>query len=413
MIEFHTRIHHHEMIQVNLLRLLRFNEMMDAHTEAAICYLRLSEYYQWDFITQIPALLNLEPSTPGQRKEFFLNQAVQLFEKSFNLEMAIECCKALLPLHEKHIIDFMKLSEMHRHISSLLEQITTGASSLDNYFRFNFIGMDFPQAIRNKSFMCHAGSCATLGNTMSFLKKQFPNAIIPMTSTFDQQLAINNVQYIFVQVLQSLPQDKELYDKCYKASESISRYYKNFNVIKFQGTATIENKKEKAAGQPMCTFIKTVCTLKYSLPNVIMVSPIIDEQKSIITELDQNIEIVSTHSNELLDLCRNIEFNSNLIKNIQMKTSGCLNAFVNGGLATIIPKYFSDTYLLSNPNDDTKVEQLRDTLFMFMNANTEALKILVDGVSDAMVGFVINLVESYQTMRDILEKKVSTIDIYI
>lgn len=68
-----------------------------------------------------------------------------------------------------------------------------------------------------------------------------------------------------------------------------------------------------------------------------MISPIGEEEKSIMNDFEQNLDLVNNNSKDLLDLCRNYSLNPSLLKNIQMKLSGCLNAFVNGGLSLILP----------------------------------------------------------------------------
>ncbi|KAF1745372.1 hypothetical protein MXB_1306, partial [Myxobolus squamalis] len=374
MIEFHTRISHDEMIQTNIFRLLRFNELMDAHTEAALCYLQLAKNYSWDFTTQLPILAYFETTIPGLRKEICIQKSIDLFERGLNLEMAVDSCKSLVPLYEKHQINYIKLSNLYKHIACLLERIAKGESSMDGYFRFNFIGMDFPEQIRNKSFMSHVGSCPSLVN-------------------------------IFVTTFQPIPTDRELFEKYYLASEAVSRFFKNANIVQFEGVASVENKKEKTDdGQHVCTVVKTSCKVSYSLPAIVTVAPIIEEHKTIISEFEQNLDLLKSNARELHDQCRAVALNTSFIKNVQMKTSGCLNAFVNGGLSMIIPKYYNGSYLLENPTYADKLDLMTVALNQFMMANSEALQLLVVHLSDSMAGFVINLIESYQAMKESLEK---------
>ncbi|KII64321.1 Dedicator of cytokinesis protein 3 [Thelohanellus kitauei] len=380
------------MMQANYALLLRSNQAMDAHTETAMCYFRLSENYEWEFGTDLPQLAMFGPSTPGDRKEEFLIKAVEFFEKGFNLEYAIDACKMLLTLYASFKIDFIKLSRWHKRIADLYERIAKGESSIDNYFRIIFIGKDFPQSIQNKSFICHMGSCATLGNTVSLLKKHFPNAKIPSTSFIDEKLYEQNVQYIFVQAYQPLPKDFQLYERYYLASATVSRFYKNAGTDQFQGTTTIEHKKGDGS-QPTLSFIKTLVKLGYDLPSIILVSPITVEEKTKITEFEQNIDMVRDNANELLDLVRSYDLNPLMLKTIQMKLSGCLNAFVNGGLSLILPE-----------NADG-LDVMRNALYQFMSAISCSMKLLFKNVPDELAGFVLNLFESYQVTRSSLQQK--------
>lgn len=164
--------------------------------EAGLSLKLHADLYDWDPNTVIAAIEEpvLPQQTAFERKEYLYLQMIKYFEDGKCWSNALDLYKELATQYESHVFDYAKLARCQRAMAKIHENIMKGDRYCPQYFRVAYLGMGFPQGLRDRQFIVEGNHEESLANFTERIQHQHPNAKIVSTGE------INNVEGQFVHI---------------------------------------------------------------------------------------------------------------------------------------------------------------------------------------------------------------------
>ncbi|KAH7155088.1 hypothetical protein B0J13DRAFT_217191 [Dactylonectria estremocensis] len=157
------------------------------HTEAGLALHLHADLYEWDPISQTPALR--APSFPAQtqfeRKERIYFDMIKHFEDGESWSNALSSYKELQVQYETNIYDFAKLARTERAIATIHEKLSKSDKLIPKYFRVAYKGLGFPGNVRDKEYVYEGSPTERASAFTDRMQEQYPSAKIVTAGDVD------------------------------------------------------------------------------------------------------------------------------------------------------------------------------------------------------------------------------------
>ncbi|XP_072404842.1 dedicator of cytokinesis protein 5-like [Chiloscyllium punctatum] len=363
-----------------LYKLRDLHRDCENYTEAAYTLLLHAELLQWSDQLCAAHLIHREDCqalTNRELKERLYQEIICYYDKGKMWENAIQLCKELATMYEEEVFDYEELSRLLTQQATFYENIMKAMRPLPEYFAVGYYGQGFPSFLRNKMFIYRGKDYERYEDFHLKLTTQFPNAE-KMTSTSppSDQLKLSPGQYIqcfAVKPTLNLPtqyQDKPV-------PEQILNFYRANEVQQFQYSRPFR-KGEKDPGNEFATmWIERVTyTTMYKFPGILQWFEVKATTTEEVSPLENAIETMERMNEKISNMVQQYAWDRSLPAHpLSMLLTGIVDAGVMGGLANYEKAFFHPTYLQEHPEDQDKIETLKQLIALQIPLLTEGIRI--------------------------------------
>uniref|UniRef100_A0A670JCX0 Dedicator of cytokinesis 2 n=1 Tax=Podarcis muralis TaxID=64176 RepID=A0A670JCX0_PODMU len=395
LLNFYKEINREEMYIRYLYKLRDLHLDCENYTEAAYTLLLHASLLKWSDEQCTPQVMQTEfqsSQTHRHLKEHLYEMIIEYFDKGKMWEEAISLCKELAEQYEMEIFDYELLSQNLQ--AKFYENIMKILRPKPDYFAVGYYGQGFPTFLRNKVFIYRGKEYERREDFQAQLISHFPNAE-KMTTTAPPGENIKNstgqyVQCFTVQpVLEEHPQFKNK-----PVPDQIITFYKCNHVQRFHYSRPVR----KGSVDPENEFAYNFRLHKlYSL----FISP-----QTTISPLENAIETMSMTNEKILAMVNQYQSDENLpINPLSMLLNGIVDPAVMGGFAKYEKAFFTDEYIRDHPEDQEKLNRLKDLIAWQIPFLGAGIKIHERRVSDSLRPFHERMEECFRHLKVKVEKQ--------
>uniref|UniRef100_A0A670JCQ5 Dedicator of cytokinesis 2 n=1 Tax=Podarcis muralis TaxID=64176 RepID=A0A670JCQ5_PODMU len=406
LLNFYKEINREEMYIRYLYKLRDLHLDCENYTEAAYTLLLHASLLKWSDEQCTPQVMQTEfqsSQTHRHLKEHLYEMIIEYFDKGKMWEEAISLCKELAEQYEMEIFDYELLSQNLRQQAKFYENIMKILRPKPDYFAVGYYGQGFPTFLRNKVFIYRGKEYERREDFQAQLISHFPNAE-KMTTTAPPGENIKNstgqyVQCFTVQpVLEEHPQFKNK-----PVPDQIITFYKCNHVQRFHYSRPVRKGSVDPENEFASMWIeRTSFVTAYKLPGILRWFEVI----TTISPLENAIETMSMTNEKILAMVNQYQSDENLpINPLSMLLNGIVDPAVMGGFAKYEKAFFTDEYIRDHPEDQEKLNRLKDLIAWQIPFLGAGIKIHERRVSDSLRPFHERMEECFRHLKVKVEKQ--------
>ncbi|KAG7863143.1 hypothetical protein KL939_000462 [Ogataea angusta] len=208
------------------------------YVQAALSLGLLADTYSWDPETELAACERppLPKQTVFQRKEQLYKMIAANFVRGKRLEQAVDVYQELLRAYMAHNFDLRGLSFCHGELAKIYKALETVDRVESSYFRIEFVGTGFPDALRNKQYIYEGLAFEHITSMIQRLLRLYPGAHLINSEEELQKLKQSEPKGKYVHVKSVAPYKDMSADKL---SLRTKQYVDNKDLRQFQATRRI------------------------------------------------------------------------------------------------------------------------------------------------------------------------------
>ncbi|KAE8590306.1 hypothetical protein XENTR_v10018012 [Xenopus tropicalis] len=409
-LNFYKEIEREEMYIRYLYKLCDLHKECDNYTEAAYTLLLHAKLLKWSeeaCAAHLTQRDGYQATTQGQLKDQLYQEIIHYFDKGKMWEEAITLGKELAEQYENEMFDYEQLSELLKKQAQFFENIVKVIRPKPDYFAVGYYGQGFPTFIRNKMFMYRGKEYERREDFEARLLTQFPNAEKMKTSSPPGDDIKNSVgQYIqcfTVKPLLELPpkfQNKSV-------SEQIQSFYRVNEVIRFQYSRPFRKGEKDPDNEFANMWIeRTTFSIAYKLPGILRWFEVKSIYTVEISPLENAIETMQLTNEKINNMVQQHMNDPNLpINPLSLLLNGIVDPAVMGGFANYEKAFFTEKYMQEHPEDNEKIEKLKDLIAWQVPFLAEGIKIHGEKVTEALRPFHERMEVCFRQLREKIEKQ--------
>ncbi|XP_075889561.1 dedicator of cytokinesis protein 1 [Nelusetta ayraudi] len=409
-LNFYKEIDREEMYIRYLYKLCDLHKECDNYTEAAYTLLLHARLLKW---SDEPCAAHLtqrdgyQASTQVQLKDQLYQQIINYFDKGKMWEEAIILGKELAEQYENEMFDFEQLSASLRKQAQFYENIVKVIRPKPDYFAVGYYGLGFPSFLRNKMFIYRGKEYERWEDFVARLLTQFPNAEKMKTTTPPSEdtkaSAGQYIQCFTVKPILDLPakfQNKPV-------SEQIVSFYTVNAVHKFQYSRPLRKGESDKDNEFANMWIeRTTYSTAYKLPGILRWFEVKSVSTEEISPLENAMETMQLTNEKISNMVQRHLNDPNLpINPLSMLLNGIVDPAVMGGFTNYEKAFFNDKYLQEHPEDQEKIEKLKDLIAWQIPHLAEGVRIHGEKVTEALRPFHERLEACFKQLREKVEKQ--------
>lgn len=332
------------------------------HTEAAFTLKPYADEIKWGY-KSLPSLEDYRPEEQEwARKEALYHRVIEYFDQGKCWEETIPICKELASIYENFLVDYEKVSRTLKRLAGFLDNILNEHRPEREYFRVEYIGLDFPDFVRDKEFIFRGGEYERLAAFIQRMKSEFPDAQVLSSKGKDSIKKDSPGQFMVISNVKPVPFLQEHFKTGQRnINDKIIQYYLNnrldtfsYDVPMMKNRPQTPTKQEKTGELDVKNLWVGRFVLKVSsqLPHILPWSEVISHDYIEISPISHAIETVSSMNLELSKLILSYKNEpSKQLSPLTMRLQGVIEAAVNGG-----PSLFVNAFLKTQ-NTSTNIDQ--------------------------------------------------------
>uniref|UniRef100_A0A8C3LU85 Dedicator of cytokinesis 5 n=1 Tax=Chrysolophus pictus TaxID=9089 RepID=A0A8C3LU85_CHRPC len=328
-------------------------------------------------------------------------------------EKAIQLSKELADMYENKVFDYEGLSNVLKKRATFYENIMKAMRPQPEYFAVGYYGQGFPSFLRNKIFIYRGKEYERREDFNLKLLTQFPSAE-KMTSTAPPGEEIKSspkqyVQCFIVKPVMNLPPNYK--DK--PVPEQILNYYRANEVQQFthsrpfrKGEKDPENEFAVSpsvlvpAASVVCAICKLPCILKWFEVR----------QISTISPLENAIETMELTNEKISNIVQQHVWDRSLpVHPLSMLLNGIVDPAVMGGYTNYEKAFFTEKYLQEHPEDQDKIELLKQLIALQMPLLAEGIRIHGEKLTEQLKPLHDRLTACFKELKKKVEKQYGVI----
>uniref|UniRef100_A0A673J0X5 Dedicator of cytokinesis protein 1-like n=1 Tax=Sinocyclocheilus rhinocerous TaxID=307959 RepID=A0A673J0X5_9TELE len=398
-LNFYKEIEREEMYIRYLYKLCDLHKECDNYTEAGYTLLLHAK------------LLKVTPHTftfyLGRRLWMSPVKTLHLFLLVSMWEEAIILGKELAEQYENEMFDFEQLSALLRKQAQFYENIVKVIRPKPDYFAVGYYGLGFPSFLRNKMFIYRGKEYERREDFEARLLTQFPNAEKMKTTTPpSEDIRSSSGQYIqcfTVKPILELPpkfQNKPV-------SEQIISFYTVNEVQKFQYSRPVRKGEKDPDNEFANMWIeRTTFVTAYKLPGILRWFEVVSVSAEEISPLENAMETMQLTNEKINNMVqRHLNDPSLPINPLSMLLNGIVDPAVMGGFTNYEKAFFTEKYIREHPNDQEKIEKLKDLIAWQIPNLAEGVRIHGQKVTEALRPFHERLEACFKQLKEKVEKQ--------
>ncbi|XP_078095350.1 dedicator of cytokinesis protein 5 isoform X2 [Mustelus asterias] len=379
------------------------------YTEAAYTLLLHAELLQWSDQPCAPHLMNrgdYQALTNRELKERLYQEIIHYCDKGKMWENAIKLCKELAAMYEKEIFEYEELSLLLKQQAKFYEKIMKAMRPLPEYFAVGYYGQGFPSFLRNRMFIYRGKEYERYEDFRLKLATQFPNAE-KMTSTSPpgDELKASPTQYVqcfTVKPVLNLP----LYYKDKPVPEQILNFYRANEVQQFQYSRPFRKGEKDPDNEFATMWIERVTyTTAYKFPGILQWFEVKATMSEEISPLENAIETMEKTNEKISNMVQQYAWDRSLPAHpLSMLLSGIVDAGVMGGFVNYEKAFFNPRYLQDHPEDQEKIDTLKQLIALQIPLLTEGIRIHGDKSTEDLRPLHARIASCFRELKEKVEK---------
>ncbi|MBN3290076.1 DOCK1 protein, partial [Polypterus senegalus] len=409
-LNFYKEIEREEMYIRYLYKLCDLHKECDNFTEAAYTLLLHAKLLKWSeeaCAAHLTQRDGYQAGTQGQLKDQLFQEIINYFDKGKMWEEAISLGKELSEQYETEMFDYEQLSTLLQKQAHFYESIVKVIRPKPDYFAVGYYGQGFPTFIRNKMFIYRGKEYERREDFEARLLTQFPNSEKMKTTTPPGEDIRNSsgqyIQCFTVKPIMELP--PKFQNKA--ASEQILSFYTVNEVQKFQYSRPVRKGEKDPDNEFANMWIeRTTYVTAYKLPGILRWFEVKSVSMIEISPLENAIETMQLTNDKINTMVQQHLNDPNLpINPLSMLLNGIVDPAVMGGFANYEKAFFTERYTQEHPEDQEKIEKLKDLIAWQIPFLSEGIRIHGDKVTEALRPFHERLEACFKQLREKVEKQ--------
>uniref|UniRef100_A0A8C1MIL5 Dedicator of cytokinesis 1 n=1 Tax=Cyprinus carpio TaxID=7962 RepID=A0A8C1MIL5_CYPCA len=409
-LNFYKEIEREEMYIRYLYKLCDLHKECDNYTEAGYTLLLHAKLLKWSeeaCAAHLTQRDGYQASTQCQLKDQLYQEIINYFDKGKMWEEAIILGKELAEQYENEMFDFEQLSALLRKQAQFYENIVKVIRPKPDYFAVGYYGLGFPSFLRNKMFIYRGKEYERREDFEARLLTQLPNAEKMKTTTPPtEDIRSSSGQYIqcfTVKPILELPpkfQNKPV-------SEQIVSFYTVNEVQKFQYSRPVRKGEKDPDNEFANMWIeRTTYVTAYKLPGILRWFEVVSASAEEISPLENAMETMQLTNEKISNMVQRYLNDSSLpINPLSMFLNGIVDPAVMGGFTNYEKAFFTEKYTQEHPNDQEKIEKLKDLIAWQIPNLAEGVRIHGEKVTDALRPFHERLEVCFKQLKEKVEKQ--------
>ncbi|XP_056626925.1 dedicator of cytokinesis protein 1 isoform X1 [Triplophysa dalaica] len=409
-LNFYKEIEREEMYIRYLYKLCDLHKECDNYTEAGYTLLLHAKLLKWSeeaCAAHLTQRDGYQASTQCQLKDQLYQEIINYFDKGKMWEEAIILGKELAEQYENEMFDFEQLSALLRKQAQFYENIVKVIRPKPDYFAVGYYGIGFPSFLRNKMFIYRGKEYERWEDFKARLLTQFPNAEkMKTTSPPGEDIRLSSGQYIqcfTVKPILELPpkfQNKHV-------SEQIVSFYTVNEVQKFQYSRPVRKGEKDPDNEFSNMWIeRTTYVTAYKLPGILRWFEVLSVSAEEISPVENAMETMQLTNEKINNMVqRHLSDPTLPINPLSMLLNGIVDPAVMGGFTNYEKAFFIDKYIQEHPNDQEKIEKLKDLIAWQIPYLAEGVRIHGEKVTEALRPFHARLEACFKQLKEKVERQ--------
>uniref|UniRef100_A0A663FCL1 Dedicator of cytokinesis 2 n=1 Tax=Aquila chrysaetos chrysaetos TaxID=223781 RepID=A0A663FCL1_AQUCH len=417
LLNFYKDINREEMYIRYLYKLRDLHLDCENYTEAAYTLLLHTWLLKWSDEQCAPQVMSTEfqcSQTYRHLKENLYEKIIEYFDKGKMWEEAISLCKELAEQYEKEVFDYELLSQNLIQQAKFYENIMKILRPKPDYFAVGYYGQGFPTFLRNKVFIYRGKEYERREDFQAQLMTQFPSAEkMNTTSAPGKDVKNSPGQYIQCFTVQPVLEEQPRF-KNKAVPDQIINFYKSNNVHRFHYSRPVRKGSVDPENEFASMWIeRTSFVTAYKLPGILRWFEVVSMSQTTISPLENAIETMSTTNEKILMMINQYQNDENLpINPLSMLLNGIVDPAVMGGFAKYEKAFFTEEYIRDHPEDQEKLNRLKDLIAWQIPFLGAGIKIHERRVSDNLRPFHDRMEECFKHLKVKVEKQYGARELY-
>uniref|UniRef100_A0A8C2TVU7 Dedicator of cytokinesis 5 n=1 Tax=Coturnix japonica TaxID=93934 RepID=A0A8C2TVU7_COTJA len=383
-------------------------------TEAAYTLLLHAELLQWSEKPCVPHLLQRDSYyvySQQELKEKLYQEIISFFDRGKMWEKAIQLSKELADMYENKVFDYEGLSNVLKKRATFYENIMKAMRPQPEYFAVGYYGQGFPSFLRNKIFIYRGKEYERREDFNLKLLTQFPSAE-KMTSTAPPGEEIKSspkqyVQCFIVKPVMNLPPNYK--DK--PVPEQILNYYRANEVQQFTHSRPFRKGEKDPENEFATMWIeRTTYTTAYSFPGILKWFEVRQISTVKISPLENAIETMELTNEKISNIVQQHVWDRSLpVHPLSMLLNGIVDPAVMGGYTNYEKAFFTEKYLQEHPEDQDKIELLKQLIALQMPLLAEGIRIHGEKLTEQLKPLHDRLTACFRELKKKVEKQYGVI----
>uniref|UniRef100_H0WLI3 Dedicator of cytokinesis 2 n=1 Tax=Otolemur garnettii TaxID=30611 RepID=H0WLI3_OTOGA len=411
LLNFYKDNNREEMYIRYLYKLRDLHLDCDNYTEAAYTLLLHTWLLKWSdeqCASQVMQTGQQHPQTHRQLKETLYEIIIGYFDKGKMWEEAISLCKELAEQYEMEVFDYELLSQNLIQQAKFYENIMKILRPKPDYFAVGYYGQGFPSFLRNKVFIYRGKEYERREDFQMQLMSQFPNAE-KMNTTSAPGDDVKNApggQYIQCFTVQPVLDEHPRF-KNKPVPDQIINFYKSNHVQRFHYSRPVRRGTVDPENEFASMWIeRTSFMTAYKLPGILRWFEVVHMSQTTISPLENAIETMSTANEKILMMINQYQSDESLpINPLSMLLNGIVDPAVMGGFAKYEKAFFTEEYIRDHPEDQDKLNRLKDLIAWQIPFLGAGIKIHEKRVSENLRPFHDRMEECFKNLKVKVEKE--------
>uniref|UniRef100_A0AAR2J1Z3 Dedicator of cytokinesis 1 n=1 Tax=Pygocentrus nattereri TaxID=42514 RepID=A0AAR2J1Z3_PYGNA len=393
-LNFYKEIEREEMYIRYLYKLCDLHKECDNYTEAAYTLLLHAKLLKWSeeaCAAHLTQRDGYQATTQGQLKDQLYQEIINYFDKGKVTNSSLELAG----------------TSTARKQAQFYENIVKVIRPKPDYFAVGYYGLGFPSFLRNKMFIYRGKEYERREDFEARLLTQFPNAEKMKTTTApSEDLRLSSGQYIqcfTVKPILELPpkfQNKPV-------PEQIVSFYTINEVNKFQYSRPVRKGEKDPDNEFANMWIeRTTYATAYKLPGILRWFEVLSMSTEEISPLENAMETMQLTNEKINNMVQRHLNDPNLpINPLSMLLNGIVDPAVMGGFANYEKAFFTDKYIQEHPEDQEKIDKLKDLIAWQIPYLAEGVRIHGEKVTEALRPFHERLEACFRQLKEKVEKQ--------
>uniref|UniRef100_A0A8B9CQT3 Dedicator of cytokinesis 5 n=1 Tax=Anser brachyrhynchus TaxID=132585 RepID=A0A8B9CQT3_9AVES len=324
-------------------------------------------------------------------------------------EKAIQLSKELADMYENKVFDYEGLGNLLKKRATFYENIMKAMRPQPEYFAVGYYGQGFPSFLRNKIFIYRGKEYERREDFNLKLLTQFPSAE-KMTSTAPPGEEIKSspkqyVQCFIVKPVMNLPPNYK--DK--PVPEQILNYYRANEVQQFTHSRPFRKGEKDPENEFATMWIeRTTYTTAYSFPGILKWFEV--KQVTTISPLENAIETMELTNEKISNIVQQHVWDRSLpVHPLSMLLNGIVDPAVMGGYTNYEKAFFTEKYLQEHPEDQDKIELLKQLIALQMPLLAEGIRIHGEKLTEQLKPLHDRLTACFKELKKKVEKQYGVI----
>uniref|UniRef100_A0A8C3NGL4 Uncharacterized protein n=1 Tax=Geospiza parvula TaxID=87175 RepID=A0A8C3NGL4_GEOPR len=372
-------------------------------TEAAYTLLLHAELLQWSEKPCAPHLLQRDSFcvySQQELKEKLYQEIISFFDRGKMWEKAIQLSKELADMYENKVFDYEGLGNLLKKRATFYENIMKAMRPQPEYFAVGYYGQGFPSFLRNKIFIYRGKEYERREDFNLKLLTQFPSAE-KMTSTAPpaEEIKASPKQCIF------WVWGNHLFTLL------LPSYYRANEVQQFTHSRPVRKGEKDPDNEFANMWIeRTTYTTAYSFPGILKWFEVKQVTTEEISPLENAIETMELTNERITNVVQQQAWDRSLpVHPLSMLLSGIVDPAVMGGYTNYEKAFFTEKYLQEHPEDQDKIELLKQQIAIQMPLLAEGIRIHGEKLTEQLKPLHERLTACFKELRRKVEKQYGVI----